>query len=189
VRHVARESNDFNPKGSRAVRVQTVNGEPRRPTDRGLSRSGMGTGFRRDHAELIAALAQRLGTPRNVFDVEPRERRGECALGLRNGRQYRHVENARAGVDLVIPLYAAGGAQDVGDADALSLARELIAAVRAADAEKDALVHQRLQHRFEMPRREVVTRGELSRGNGAYARVQRNIDNSGDGEQALAGKQ
>ena len=27
IRHVVRESNDFNPKGSRAVRVQTVNGE------------------------------------------------------------------------------------------------------------------------------------------------------------------
>jgi hypothetical protein len=28
IRHVVRESNDFNPKGSRAVRVQTVNGKP-----------------------------------------------------------------------------------------------------------------------------------------------------------------
>ena len=38
----------------------------------------------------------------------------------------------------------------------LSLARQFVAAARPADALEDSLVHQRLQHRFEMPRRQTV---------------------------------
>ena len=63
----------------------------------------------------------------------------------------------------------AGGAQDFGGGDALALARELVAAARAAHAPEDALVHQRLQHRLEMARRQAVTRRELARETGARA--------------------
>ena len=40
------------------------------------------------------------------------------------------------------------------------LARQLVAAARAADALEDAVVDQRLQHRFEMTRRQLVARGQ-----------------------------
>ena len=59
----------------------------------------------------------------------------------------------RGAVDLV---GGAGRAQNIVGGDAALLARELIAAMRAADALENAVAHQRLQHRLEMPRRQAV---------------------------------
>ena len=69
---------------------------------------------------------------------------------LRERGKHSLVENARAMSVVVVLFDSSGGAQDIGDADALTLARELIAAARPADAVKDAFMHQGLQHRLEM---------------------------------------
>ena len=68
------------------------------------------------------------------------------------------------------------------------LARELIAAARAADAVEDSLMHQRLQHRLEMARRQIVARRELARRHRPLARIERDVDDRSDGEQSLAGQ-
>ena len=85
-------------------------------------------------------------------------------------------------------IHGPGGAQDVGDGDAPALARQLVAAARTADAVEDSFVHQRLQHRLEMARREIVSRRELARRHRPFARIERDIDDRSDGKQTLAGQ-
>jgi hypothetical protein len=191
IRRVARESSDFNPKGSRAVRVQTVNGNFVSLVAVQL-RIGRGRAARIPNAhlrELLTPFPQGLRSAGDIFHVQPRESRRERALGLCDDRQDRLVENARATTDLIIRLESSSCTQDFCDADTLSLAREAVAAVRAADAMKDPFMHQRLENWFEMARREVVTHRKFARRNRPLTAVQRNIDNSSDGKEALAGKQ
>src|SRR4051812_29586905 len=64
-----------------------------------------------------------------VLDTEFRQRCRERAFGLRHGGKHDAVENVRTWRRVVM-LHRAGGAQDVGDADALVLARERVAATR-----------------------------------------------------------
>jgi hypothetical protein len=85
-------------------------------------------------------------------------------------------------------LDRSGGAQDIGDADALLLARKRVAAARSAHAMEDAFMHQGLQHRLEMTRRQIVPRGELTRGQRMLARVKRDVYNGSDGKETLAGQ-
>jgi hypothetical protein len=56
-------------------------------------------------------------------------------------------------------LGRAGGAQNIFGGDVAMVARELVAAVRPADAAQDPVMHQRLQDRLEMARRQLVPRG------------------------------
>src|SRR4051794_28727846 len=89
------------------------------------------------HRRELPAVAQRFRSFCDVFDAQPRECHGEGALGLSDGGKDRLIENARAAVRLVFGFDRSGGAQDVGDADAFALARELIAAMRTADADEN----------------------------------------------------
>jgi hypothetical protein len=47
-------------------------------------------------------------------------------------------------------------------------------------------MHQGLQHGLEVARREIVPRRELARRDGSFARIERDIDDRGDGKQTLA---
>ena len=71
IRHVARESKDFTLKGSRAVRVQIVNGQTRvaaRNPEISIAMNRLGAAvdpaIPAVHRVELAALAQRLGAPR-----------------------------------------------------------------------------------------------------------------------------
>ena len=64
------------------------------------------------------------------------------------------------GTGLALVLDVAGSAQDVVGGDAAPLARQFVAAARAADALQDALADQGLQHRLQMARRQVVAVGQ-----------------------------
>ncbi len=86
-------------------------------------------------------------------------------------------------VDLV---RGAGGAQDLLGCYAAPLAREFVAAARAADALENAMTHQRLQHRLEMPRRKAVARRQGFGGDGPASRVERDVDDGGDRQNAFA---
>ena len=112
---------------------------------------------------------------------------GEHAFGLGKRGQHDLVENARAGL-AVFAIVVAGGAQDVGDRDAPAFARQFVAAARPPDPVEDAFVHQRLQHRLEMARRQVVARRKLARRNRPFARIERDVDYGCDGKKSLAGQ-
>src|SRR3954453_12911804 len=165
IRHVVCESNDFTPKVTRAVRVQTVNGDP-----------------------AALAAGQRLRAACDLIEAEAREGRHEGALGIGELREHSLCENTRAR-HVVFIVDAARSAQDVGDADALALAREFVTPTRAAHAVEDAFVHQSLRHRLEMPRRKAMARRELACGDGTFAPVERNVYDSSNRKQALAGKE
>jgi len=49
-------------------------------------------------------------------------------------------------------------------------------------------MNQRLEHGLQMPRRKIVPRGELARRQRILARVKRDIDNGGNGQETLAGQ-
>src|SRR3954454_3011392 len=101
IRHVVCESNDFTPKVTRAVRVQTVNGAP-----------------------AALAAGQRFGAPCDLVKAESCESRHEGALGVRERRKHGLFENTRARhVVFIVILDATRSAQNVGNADALALAR------------------------------------------------------------------
>ena len=82
----------------------------------------------------------------------------------------------------------AGGAQDVVGGDPAPLARQFVAAARPADALEDAVAHQRLQHRLEMPWRQPVARRQRLSGNRPPARMERDVDDGGNGQNAFAGQ-
>ena len=70
-----------------------------------------------------------------------------------------------------------------------ALARQFVAAARAADAFEDAVVHQRLQHRLEMARRQLVAGGQGLGRDRPPSAVERDVDDGGDGQKAFAGQQ
>ena len=102
---------------------------------------------------------------------------GRTTLLIKRGRRQRRLARH---------LGAARGAHDVLGADVVLLARELIAAVRPADTAQDAVAHQRLQHRLEMARRQLVARGKRLGRNRAIARVHGDVDDGGECEDAFA---
>ena len=80
----------------------------------------------------------------------------------------------------------AGGAQDVVGGDAPALAGELIATARPADAFENAVAHEGLENGLEMPRRQAMARGQGFGGDGATARIEGDVDDGGDGQNAFA---
>ena len=82
----------------------------------------------------------------------------------------------------------AGGAQNFVRGDLLRLASEFIAAARAAHAAQDAFMHQRLQHRLEVARRQLVPAGKGFGGNRLVVRIQGDVDHRGDGKNAFSGQ-
>src|SRR4051812_35239267 len=94
--------------------------------------------------------ARRIRASHQVFDAELCQREREDALRIGHCGKHDVIENARTRHRTLV-LDGPGGAQHVGDADALLLARERIAAARSAYTVEDTLVNQRLQHGLQMP--------------------------------------
>ncbi len=66
------------------------------------------------------------------------------------------------------------------------LAGELIASARTANAFENAVAHESLEHRLEMPRRQAMARSEGLGGDRTAARVEGDVDDGGDGQNAFA---
>jgi len=81
---------------------------------------------------------------------------------------------------------SAGRPQNVVGGDAALLARELIAAARPADAFEDAMPHQGLKDRLKMARRQAMTMCKRFGSDRPSPRVQRNVDDSRDSQDAFA---
>src|SRR5262245_43726880 len=156
---------------------------------------------RRDHitatgsgqAENVLAFAgrfaQRGGGMREILDVDARQRGGEGVLGLPQRRHHHLVEQHGAGERRAVHVVGrAGGTQNIVRRDAALLARELVAAARPARALEDAVAHQCLQHRLEMPRRQAMARRQRFGRDRPPARVERDVDDGGDGQGAFAGQ-
>ena len=83
---------------------------------------------------------------------------------------------------------AAHGAHDIAEADAAPLARQAIAAARAADADQDAVPHQLLQNRFEIAARDALALGDLGRAHRRPAAIIGDVEHRLDREQQLLGQ-
>src|SRR5262245_47083972 len=106
-------------------------------------------------AAYTANEAQAFGGMRETLDSDAGQRPGKSILRLRQGRHYDLAEQQRIrrrnAVELLV---GADGAQDVLGGDAALLSRQFITATRPSNTFEDAVAHQRLQHRLEMPRRQ-----------------------------------
>ena len=76
----------------------------------------------------------------------------------------------------------AGGAQDIVGGDAAALARQFIAAARAADALENADAHQRLQDRFEMTGGKRMSCSQRLGRHRPPPAMERDVDDGGDCE-------
>ena len=76
------------------------------------------------------------------------------------------------------------GAHDLAERDAAALARQFVAAARAAHALEDLGVDEALQQRLQMARRQAMARGERLGGDRRGARMQGDVD---DGARSRAG--
>jgi hypothetical protein len=87
-----------------------------------------------------------------------------------------------------VEIVRIGGAQrhrdahDLAQSDAPALALQLVAAQRPAHALEDPGVNQALEQRLQVAWGQFMTRSQVSGANRNRAGVQRDIDNSGDGE-------
>ena len=70
-----------------------------------------------------------------------------------------------------------------------ALARELVAAARAADAFQNAVAHQRLQHRLEMARRQAMPGRERLGGNRTACGLQCHVDDGRNRKDTFAREQ
>src|SRR5207253_3928372 len=85
---------------------------------------------------------------------------------------------------LLVVLDRAGRAQNVVGADAALVARQRVAPARPAYALEDAMPHQRLQHRLQMPRRQLMTGCQGLGRNRPGARMVGDINDGCNGENA-----
>src|SRR5262249_57249799 len=79
----------------------------------------------------------------------------------------------------------AGCAHNVVGSDASLLPRKLIAPARPSRSPENAVAHQRLQHRLEVSWRQTMATGQCLGRNGTTARVERDVDNGGNGQGAF----
>src|SRR6185295_7251954 len=80
------------------------------------------------------------------------------------------------------------GAHDIAEADAATLPGQAVAAAGPADADKDALAHQLLQHRFEIAPRDAFALGDLDRTDRGDAPVIGDVEDRLDRKQELFGE-
>ena len=105
------------------------------------------------NAPSEAALAQFLGAARHVFDIDAAQRDGELFLGIGERRKHDLAQEFGALMRLFAAVDRRRGAQDVIGRDPLALAGEGVTAARTTNAFENAVAHQGLQHRLEVPRR------------------------------------
>jgi hypothetical protein len=150
-----------------------------------IALSPLSTGRNKAHSPSACAY----GVPRQILDAEPRKRRREAAFSVCQGRKHDLVEDTGILHIPVVVIDVAGHAQNVRDRNPLFLARKFVTAARATDAVKDTFMHKGLEHWLEMPRREIVARRELARGDRPLARIERDINDCNDGQESLAGEE
>ena len=86
-------------------------------------------------------------------------------------------------------LEADRGAHDFADRDPAAFARQFVAAARSAHALEDLGVDKALQQRFQMAGRQLVARRKRLGRDRRRTRMQRDVDNGGDGEQTASRQQ
>ena len=186
VRHTARESLDFTPTGTRAERVHMVNGCGKRCASRDSRRGMHGTAI----GQCEPLLFQVFGPLGHVFDIDAAERCRETAFGFGQRRPHHSLTSADAGTGGSSASSALEAARRISSAVmSLVFAREFVAAVRPANAFQNAIAHKRLQHRFEMARRKLMTRGKRLGRHRPASRIDGHVDHSGNGKNAFARNQ
>ena len=92
-----------------------------------------------------------------IFDIDARQCGAEGMLRLSQRGHYDFAEQGGVGNGLSIHLFGRPGcAHDIVGGDAALLARKLVTAARPSRSLKNAVAHQCLQHRLEMPRRQAM---------------------------------
>src|SRR5215831_6150174 len=82
-------------------------------------------------------------------------------------------------------LGRAGCAHNLVGGDASLLARKLIAPARTSRSPENAVAHQRLEHRLKVSWGQTMATGQCLGRNGTTARVERDVDNGGNGQGAF----
>ena len=135
---------------------------------------------------LVVEHMRLLGRFAHLFDRDRIEIGEEGFAGSAHGRIDDPLKQHRVCVE----IFRIGGAQrhrgahDLANSDAPALARQLIAASRPAHALEDLGVNQPLEQCLQVAGRQFVTRSQSFGRDRSRPGVQRDIDNSGDGENA-----
>src|SRR5438132_5675272 len=145
----------------------------------------------------IAALAHAAGDPgavrpgTKIFEGQRVEPAHRLFLQFEPERPDHLVPEraARRVADRVLPGFElAHRAHDIAEADSAALARQAIATARAADANKDLLAHQLLEHRLEIAPRDAFALGDLGRTDRRRTPVIGDVEHRLDREQELLGE-
>jgi hypothetical protein len=111
---------------------------------------------------------------------------GDSSFGLGQHRPNHVIDEGRTRRQRIIGVLGRnGGAQDVIGRDAAALSAEFVTAMLPTDTFKDAVTDQRLQDRLEVPGRQPITGCQGLRRHRACPRVNGDVNDRSDGEQAL----
>jgi hypothetical protein len=176
-REWARESLNSTLKRNRAVRVQIVNGNGERCGAYARATGRAACLFSLCAMRAMSSTLMRLNATPN----------SSSALAKAGSTVPFNSSEPRCGFSL--PSTVPGRAQDIIGRHPPALAGECITAARAADAAQDAVADQRLQHGFEMPRRQAMPRRKLFRGNRMRVRLQCHVDDGSNCQDTFAREQ
>ncbi len=112
-----------------------------------------------------------------------------CSVLASAGKHHFFQEIGAADTHLAVFIDRSGGAQDIDGGYTAPLARQLVAAARAADAFEDAVADERLQHRLEMAWRQAVPGRQRLGGYRAAAALKRHVDHSSNRKDSFAREQ
>src|SRR6202789_578579 len=153
---------------------------------------GMMTPLNREIGGRAAAAvdAGAAGAGAEVFDRNRVEPRHHFVLqGLDQRRDDAGTElGARLGTLVFLVVDGFRHAHHIADRNAPALAREAVAAARAAHALEHAGAHQLLHHLLEIALRHALARGDLLGLHGLGTRVERDVDHRLERQQGFAGK-
>src|SRR5262245_5574627 len=126
---------------------------------------------------------------REALDGDARQRSGTSILRLHQCRHHYLVEQHRTRHrNAVESLVGADSAQDILGGDALLLSCQFITTTWPANAFEDAVAHQGLQHRLEVPWRPPMSGRQHLGRYGPATRIERDIDDRGDRQNTFAGQ-
>src|SRR3984885_6603841 len=84
---------------------------------------------------------------------------------LCEGQGWKHNRGDSLGLRLIFRVADAESAQNIAKRYGIPIAGKLVTTMRAANAFEDAVVHQRSEHRFQVPWLQPVTHGKQLGGN------------------------
>ena len=111
----------------------------------------------------------------HVLQIDAAERLSEFLLGGGQNRKHDFDDQLRVRLHFGC-VDRSGGAKNIVCRYGAALARKLITAVRTAAALEDSIAHERLLHRFQMPRRQAMVRCESLGGYRPPFLLQRHIN-------------